>query len=1826
MFAHSQKSREGDKDGADGSVFARWIRATALLASAVVVSSSAVALGALGAAAPANAAGTATTPWTCDAYGYLFQTPTADSTDHSVTRIDLATGEWSTIGHTPDNVNAVGYDTLDNYVYGWDIATEHLVKVSADFSLTDLGKPAGLTAAGYNTGAFDDAGHLWITTNAAGDGPNWPWAEIDFSNPQSATYGTVLKHGTFSDRDIIPSDWAWVGGKLYGTRGVDVAGTLVAHLEVFDPSTGSLTDGGALTGEDWAGGAGAIYTDGTYLYGSDNGTGYIYRIDPATRVVNQLPQGPGSKGNDGARCATAPIPTITLTKQVDSRRVPRDQFTVGLQNSDGDVLTSTTTSGAETSVSTTNWPVSQGGTYTITDAMAAGSTSDLTAYTPTIACTDGDGNPVVTTGSAPDWTLTVADATGYSCTVTNTAKTSSLQPFVCSANAPGMLFQHVAPSDPPTQMHEIDIVTGYTASNPAFTVTDRAINAVGYNVKDNYVYGWDRHDSDGDGNSDGIVRVGSGGGVDLLGLPVGFGSYQAPLIGDVDDQGHYWIISQRADDGVHKHWFEIDLNPGASFMTILDSGPIDWTASADWAFLPGTNSLYTIGDSGTHLLKFGRTNHALTDLGALSVSGSAISSGAMYADPSGHLYTSNNGNGVIHRIDVNTLAAPVFSTGPGSTGNDGARCASSPIAIDFGDAPDSYGTTLDSDGGRHSIVGYDVAAHTATLMLGAHIDPEEDGQPGADADGDDTHGVADEDGVSAPIVATTASPTSVTVSATNTTDQPATLAGWIDLDGSGTFDADELTSVSVPANSGTADYELTFPAGTTTADTYARFRLFAGSVDSPEPTGAVSGGEIEDYPVTVRTRELSIEKTSDATAESRIGDTVHYTVKAKNTGTADYTTADPAIVTDSLTGVLDDASYAGDAAATIGSDDAGPVTRNADRLSWSGALAAGETVTITYSVVLKAGGDGDVRNVAWGGTPPDGHTPTCDPRAADGTDPVTGLPCGTIDFGIPTLTIDKKASTTELPANGGTVTYTVTVTNDSDTDFTASAPATASDDLSRVLDDADYNGDVNASTGTASFDKDAQELNWSGALPAHAQAVITYSVTYDAGKGGDHVLTNQACVPVNLAADPDDDCRSIDVPGAALRVSKSVDPSDGTAVRSGQKVTYTLTFESTGGTAATVDTTDDLSGVLDDATITGGPTSSDSALTPVVNGDNLRVTGSVPAGDTDTVTYTVTVGAFADQGDHDLANVLADCATGDPTCRTDNPVKHLTVDKTADPASGVDTGDTVKYTVTVKNDGDGDYTADDPAIVTDDLTRVLDDAAFDENSVKTSAGKTSYAAPTLTWADALAAGDTATITYTVTVTNAGDHDLVNTVTADCTTGDCPPDKTITIPLPHVVPLKTSDPASGADVQAGDVVTYTLTYTNDGEAAGPVDSTDDLSNVLDDADVTSEPVSSAPGDVTAVRTGDSIRVAGDIDPGQKVTVVYRVTVKPNGQHGDDDLGNVLTPDRPQFCDGGAPCPPQKTDHPVGDLDDWKTVSPASNSTVQPGTVLTYTLHFENSGKAPVSVDRDDDLSGVLDDAAVTAAPESSGPELSVSPITDGRFTVTGDLDAGAAVTVRYQVRVNPDGHRGDDELGNFIVDPGQDPPSECAPADDKKPDCTVNYVSDVVVVKSADPASGTAVTQGQKVTYTLTFTNVGTNAKAAPARVDETDHLQDVLDDATLTDGPTSGSALKATVEGETIVVTGALASGQTVRVRYTVTVKTYDKQGNHALGNVVARTGDEPICAPGSTLCTHHSITAPPAGLARTGSDVGGLAGLVVLLLGAGAVLMSRRRKVRPRS
>ena len=464
------------------------------------------------------------------------------------------------------------------------------------------------------------------------------------------------------------------------------------------------------------------------------------------------------------------------------------------------------------------------------------------------------------------------------------------------------------------------------------------------------------------------------------------------------------------------------------------------------------------------------------------------------------------------------------------------------------------------------------------------------------------------------------------------------------------------------------------------------------------------------------------------------GAAVHYTITITDTGQTPYTGA---TVTDSLTGLLDDAAYNGDAAATTGS-----VSYASPVLTWTGSLAPGDTATITYSATVNNPDTGDLilsttaTSTAAGSNCPSGST---DPNCA------TSIP-------VSVLTITNTASTSTTTP-GSTVSYTVTVTNTGRVDLT---DVNFTVPLSDVLDDAAYNNDATASEGLVSFA--GGELTWDGDLDQGQSAVIRFTVTVDNPDTGNKTLADTI-----TSTTPGSTCPASGAAPAACTAAVTVlvpgltiTTTAGSATTTpGSVVHYTITVADTGQTSYTGATvTDDLANVLNDSAYNGDAAATGGAVTYA--GHVLTWTGNLAPGGTATITYSITIDN-PDNGDKHLVTTVVSTdpgstcppASANPACTAivTDLIPALAIVKTANVASAAP-GSAVDYTITIADTGQTPYTG---AIVTDDLTGVLGAAAYDSNAAAT-AGTVSYAAPALTWTGDLAPGDTATITYSVTIT------------------------------------------------------------------------------------------------------------------------------------------------------------------------------------------------------------------------------------------------------------------------------------------------------------------------------------------------------------------------------------------------------------------------------------------------------------------------------------------
>ena len=813
----------------------------------------------------------------------------------------------------------------------------------------------------------------------------------------------------------------------------------------------------------------------------------------------------------------------------------------------------------------------------------------------------------------------------------------------------------------------------------------------------------------------------------------------------------------------------------------------------------------------------------------------------------------------------------------------------------------------------------------------------------------------------------------------------------------------------------------------------------------------------------VLTPALDIAATADA-ATTVPGGTVHYTVTITDTGQTPYTGIS---VTESLSGLLDDATYNSDASATTGR-----VSYASPNLTWTGNLAPGTVVTITFTVTVNNPDTGNrslatlITSTAAGNNCP-----------ARSTDPNCATTVPVESAALLTMTISSNAASAVA---GGVVHYTVTVTNGAATPYTGAA---FTDDLSGVLDDASY-GEASATVGTVTFT--SPDLTWTGTVPANSTATITYSVTVNNPDTGDKILTStltSASTGSNCLAGSTDPACSSTVTVSSLAITNTANV---TSTTSGSVVRFTATFTNTGQTPYDDNTiSTNAADVFDDAVPDGDDTATSGSLTIV--GTAVTWTGNIPVGGTVTVTGTVTVNN-PDTGNHVLASTITTAAAGSncpsaapaAACSVSVPVLTPGLSITNTPNTTAATpGSTVGYTLAITDSGQTPYTG---ITVTEDLSGITDNAVYNGDAAAT-AGTVSYTSPVLTWSGSLAPGATATVTFSVTINNPDTADklLIVTATSAAPGSACPAGTTAT-PCRSTVAVLTpaldiAATTGTASIAAGGTEDYTVTITDTGQTPYTgITVTDDLTGLLDDGTYNGNAAATAG---TVSYTSPTLTWTGNLAPGTAVTVTFTVTVS-NPDTGDKILTTLLTSTAPgSNCAAGSTDPSCATSVPVAMFTMTNT---ASTTSTTPGSTVTYTITVTNTGQ----VENFDTtftipLGDVLDDASYD---NDAGASSGVVTFTSPDLTWDGDLSPGQSAAITFSVTVsNPD--TGNKTLNDTLTSttPGSNCPgpgtSGTAPAA-----CTATVTVLIPALTITKTASAATTTPGSVLQYTITVTDTG----------------------------------------------------------------------------------------------------------------------------------------------
>ena len=388
------------------------------------------------------------------------------------------------------------------------------------------------------------------------------------------------------------------------------------------------------------------------------------------------------------------------------------------------------------------------------------------------------------------------------------------------------------------QLYGVNLVTGDYSLIASDLGTTNKINAVGFNFHDNYIYGWGYEWGT-------LVRIG--------------GDYQANPLTLIDNPGVNFYVGDIALNENSYYFYRKGINYGL-YKVSLDEQSADYLKSIkvingqalslniyDFAFHPDNSFLYSVDSNGI-LYQIDVNSGSASNLGNVGEIGTF---GAVYFDVEGKFYISRNSDGHVFIIDVDDPSpqAEFFAYGPSASQNDGARCAIAPVidesidpTTDYGDAPDSYGTTLFSNGARHGI---------SNNFLGSSITTEHNANVYPKTDEDD--------GIIFLTPLLSGSDSLIQVHTTGA----GYLNIWGDWNRDGQFSSDEKLISDQYLDNVNDTFLVNTPIAALNGFTWVRARYT--SIQGIVASGGVADGEVEDYRVLVSN-----------TGNSQIQDTPYY--------------------------------------------------------------------------------------------------------------------------------------------------------------------------------------------------------------------------------------------------------------------------------------------------------------------------------------------------------------------------------------------------------------------------------------------------------------------------------------------------------------------------------------------------------------------------------------------------------------------------------------------------------------------------------------------------------------------------------------------------------------------------------------------------------------------------------------------------------------------------------------------------------------------------------------------------------------------------------------
>ena len=372
-------------------------------------------------------------------------------------------------------------------------------------------------------------------------------------------------------------------------------------------------------------------------------------------------------------------------------------------------------------------------------------------------------------------------------------------------------------------------------------------------------------------------------------------------------------------------------------------------------------------------------------------------------------------------------------------------------------------------------------------------------------------------------------------------------------------------------------------------------------------------------------------------------------------------------------------------------------------------------------------------------------------------------------------------------------------------------------------------------------------------------------------------------------------------------------------------------------------------------------------------------------------------------------------STANLTAKKSNLEIHKTVDK-----ESVKIGDTLTYTISVKNNGDKVAKAIIYDNVPEGTVLLNKDNNEDENTKK------------LTWRVTVEPGETENVEFTVRV-KAEKGTIKNSAIVN--------GKTTEETETGIINITGKKEVNTSEAKVGDTLTYTIKLTNNENADGTVTVTDEIpaGTTLVEKSITNNGVESN-GTITwtdvEVKAGDTVEVS------------FKVTI-------NSDTKTSVT--NKAVIDGNKPT--EEVETKVANIIGAKSVD---KSTAKVGDTLTYTITLTNNGNADGKVTVTDEIpTGTTLVADSITANGSYNEENKTITWTDVK------VEAGKTAEVSFKATINSDTKT---SVTNKAVIDGNKPTEEVE-----------TKVANITGAKSVDKSTAKV---GDTLTYTIELTNSG----------------------------------------------------------------------------------------------------------------------------------------------